>query len=333
MKKLFAFLGLALLAIPMVVFALNYSENGMLSAGDVITGNYYAAGHTTQILGDIQGDLLIAGGNVTVIGNVRDDVMAAGGTVTILGTVGGDVRVAGGNVQVNSRVNGEVIAFGGLVTLGDNANIGKDLVVKAGAFERSEQAVIGGEEMITVDAKTGDAMPDKDWSKMGKQVSMFLTIAFWIALIAAIIGNLIVGAIIFGLFKKPVEKMVSDVWMKKNNFWICLLIGAIAILLTPLVAAFALSTAIGINLFLLLMALYVVLFLLSMTFAGIMAGGLLQKLIQKPKKLSISWLYLLLGIVAVHLVVAIPYIGFLIGLFFFLIAAGAMLQHKWVTTR
>ena len=97
---LFLFIGWA--AIPAAVSAeapslqTSFSERAVLQAGQVVQGDYFAAGPRVEISGIVNGDLYVAGGQVLVDGVVNGDVIVAGGKVTLSGTVAQDARIAGG---------------------------------------------------------------------------------------------------------------------------------------------------------------------------------------------------------------------------------------------
>ena len=81
MKKLLLivlgfFLLFSFVALP--VFAQEKEKMVILSKGETIDRDYFAAGDETQISGTINGDAYVAGGTVIVDGTVNGDLMAAG---------------------------------------------------------------------------------------------------------------------------------------------------------------------------------------------------------------------------------------------------------------
>jgi cytoskeletal protein CcmA (bactofilin family) len=123
-----------MLMMPLVVSAVSFASgpNYSLTTSETIDGNFYSAGGTMSITGDVIGDAMVAGGNVFVSGSVADDLSVAGGTLNILGSVGEDLRVVGGNVLIGGSVAGESVAVGGQVQLVPGAVVEKDALFAGG---------------------------------------------------------------------------------------------------------------------------------------------------------------------------------------------------------
>lgn len=86
---------------------------------DTYTGMVFVAGGQVEVSGQVAGDLLVAGGSVTIDGVINQDVYAGGGTVIISGQVFGNVVVAGGEIVMTptAQVAGSVIAAGESISL------------------------------------------------------------------------------------------------------------------------------------------------------------------------------------------------------------------------
>ncbi|MGB2762295.1 MAG: polymer-forming cytoskeletal protein [Minisyncoccales bacterium] len=110
-------------------------KNIYISSEEVIEGNFIQAGGIVDFNGQAQKDVIIAGGNINVTGPVKGDVIVTGGNIKIKGEVAGNVRVAGGTIEVDNKVGKNVNVFGGTVTIGQNAEIGWDVLVFAGNIE------------------------------------------------------------------------------------------------------------------------------------------------------------------------------------------------------
>ncbi|MDI3280216.1 MAG: polymer-forming cytoskeletal protein [Bacillota bacterium] len=103
-------------------------EEVVLESGRSVEDDFYGAGRSVGLLGDVAGDAMVAGENVTVTGSVGGDVLAAGRTVAVEGPVEGDVRVAGQDVIINGRVGRAVTAFGSRLAVAKGASIGRTLL-------------------------------------------------------------------------------------------------------------------------------------------------------------------------------------------------------------
>ncbi|MBD3270569.1 hypothetical protein GF376_03515 [Candidatus Peregrinibacteria bacterium] len=327
MKKLLSLFGAVAMVIPITAMAFTASQSEVLPVNETISDNYYVAGSNPVINGNVNGDLVIAGGNVVVTGNVRDDIIVAGGTVILNGTVGDDVRVAGGNVEINGMIRGEVVAFAGEVKVGDNANIGGDFVISAGQLNLSSSARIGGEKKIDVP----DPSEREQYKDSADQIAKFASAAFWTLTVLSLLSIIIAAAVGFYVFQKPIVRSVGDLY-KGNTIWANLGIGLVFLFMAPIVSLIAFITGVGFWVGMILLVLYFLLIFEAIVFAGIIFGGLLMKTFKKTpknKKMEINWLYVILGVVALHIVSLIPAIGWIISFFFFLTAIGTLLRMKW----
>ncbi|HJN62066.1 MAG TPA: hypothetical protein QGH92_00480 [Candidatus Parcubacteria bacterium] len=142
-KKRF-FLSFSLLAVIISLTALplisgasieDSKQNIYVGSEEVIKGNFIKAGEVIDFDGQAQKDVIIAGGSINITGPVKGDVLVAGGTVRIKGDVTGNIRVVGGTVEVNSKVGKNVSLFGGTVVIGEDAEVGWDVLSFAGNIE------------------------------------------------------------------------------------------------------------------------------------------------------------------------------------------------------
>lgn len=137
-RKIAAIFSLAaLLILPFSVIAAGQTpdKNIYLPEDQTIDDNYFIAGETVVIDGQVVDDLVVAGGNITINGDVGGDILAAGGNVTINGNAGGDIRVVGGTLNLNGTVGGNASIAGGTIFLNDNFNVAKTVSVAGGQVQ------------------------------------------------------------------------------------------------------------------------------------------------------------------------------------------------------
>jgi hypothetical protein len=127
----------------------SFSDRAILQAGQVVQGDYFAAGPRVEISGIVNGDLYVAGGQVLVDGVVNGDVIVAGGKVTMSGTVAQDARIAGGQVMISGTIGRSATVAGGDVQVTTTARIGENL------FSGGGNVQVGGH--IGKDARIGAA--------------------------------------------------------------------------------------------------------------------------------------------------------------------------------
>ncbi len=92
------------------VKAVEFDDDGIIEEGEVIND-----------------DLFIANDTIEINGIVNGDVFAGGSVVKINGTINGSLAVAGQSIQVNGIVTGSVYAGSSTMTLGSEAQVGRNL--------------------------------------------------------------------------------------------------------------------------------------------------------------------------------------------------------------
>lgn len=156
------------------------------------------------------------------------------------------------------------------------------------------------------------------------------SVAFWIGILYLVLAYLVVGAVFMGVFPKVVKKCVNDTLKDGNAFWRSLGIGLVLLIVITVISFILLLTGIGALLGGILMLMYAVYVMVSIVFAGMILGTLLKKLIMKGKP-NIDWAWGLGGIVLFPLLSVIPYIGWVIGLIFFVWALGSTISSDYKT--
>ncbi len=136
MKKYFiSLLLVACLALPAVVLAagrFQAADQVLLAADQTRVGNFYAAGQSVIIAGQVTSDLYVAGNNIEISGIVDGDVLAAGNNIKISGQVKGNVRVVGSTIEVSGTVDRNLAFMGEMMSVTDKAKIGGELSGMAG---------------------------------------------------------------------------------------------------------------------------------------------------------------------------------------------------------
>jgi cytoskeletal protein CcmA (bactofilin family) len=347
MKKFLLYFTLFVFVIPSIALAAVFQTDKNISSSDVIDGNAYFAGGNITIEGAVKGDLLVsggkidiigsnaiingdlivAGGNITIDGTINDDVLIAGGNITFSGSTGGDLRIFGGNISINGEVRGEVIVMGGQVRYGKDTIVHGDILSKSGAGYVDPGAQFLGETSIQYesDAMSGD-YSGLDLKK--EKIQPFLTIAYWVSQAFWLFGLLIIAGVLFGLFPKYTNKGVA-LALKQNEAWKSIGLGLALLIVTPVLAVISFATVVGIYLGFILLLSYVLLIMFSVVMAGILFGGIIQRMVRKTKKVEIKWGYLILGIILLHILTMIPVIGWVIALVFIVFTIGTVTRVEW----
>ena len=322
MKKYLALVVLGLLVVPAVAFAAVMANDDVIPKDRVIEGNYYLASKNPTVLGTINGDLIVFGGNVTVSGDIKNDLFVAGGTVVVNGNIGDDVRAFGGTVTLNGNVGGEAIVMGGNVIIGPSAVVGKDLTLGSGNPSVNVAAKVSGKTIILRDNAAGK-------EKSRGFVNNVMSGAWWYGQIIGLLGMLLFGLVLYSLLPKYMKKE-AKYGANPKNFWKSLGLGFVALIVVPIAAIICFVTQIGVMIGFVLVFAYIVLIMVSVVFAGFIFANIVLGLIKKNGKAEIGLPCAMGGIVVLHLLTLVPFVGWLIGLVFFLLSMGTLITCKYM---
>jgi len=245
-------------------------------------------------------NLALAGTRVEVddLSRVARDVVAAGTSVTVRGTIGRDLRMAGSDLAVGARVSGNVYASGTNVSVLPGGVIRGDLV-----YESPNRAKIAGG--ATVLGRLIHRPARRAYSAPGRLVSG----------IFGFFMMLLFGVVFVALFPRWSERSVGHV--VESPGW-SVLWGLVGLIVTPIAAAIALVTIVGIPIGLASLAAYLVSLMLAVVVSGVALGGLVLR------GRAVVWWRLALGLLIIFLLGAIPFVGGLIWLAVVLFGLGAL---------
>ena len=139
----FTLLALMLLtfATPAHAFEGREGNSVVIGANEVIDDDLYVGANDFVLDGTVKGDLIVAGSTITINGTVEGDLWAAGQAIIIDGVVMDDARIAGAGLQLgdNAQIGGDLLAAGASLETKAGSTVGNDLLVGAG------QALLAGE--------------------------------------------------------------------------------------------------------------------------------------------------------------------------------------------
>jgi len=298
-----------------------------------VDGTAFAAGQEVTINGDIKGDLFAAGQEVTINGNVNGNLYAAGQNIRIKGQVTGDAFVAGekaeaakeavfsrdmivfaANVIQSGRVERQLFADSHYAVI--NGSIGDNARLAADNLEVQDTAEIKGklvylspnQAAVSEKAKIGGGAEWKKVVPRGKEQRQEHTLAGeLLGLIIGIAGALLVWFIVTAWkpdFWAALAKPISDEPVKTMG------IGALALILAPVLAVILMATVIGLPVGLLLFLVYGFALYLAKIIVAVFVGSLLAGRFNWPVLHKGVWL-VLLGLAIIAVLTRIPFAGFL----------------------
>jgi hypothetical protein len=325
-----AFSGALFMVAPLSALAANFRTDANIAQTENVSGNMYISGSTPVIAGNIDGDLTAAGGTIVMSGTVTQDELLAGGNINVTGMINGDLRSFGGNIYFDGTTGGDLMAAGGNVRLGPNAVVGGDLIIYAGKVAVDPAAKITGKR--TVMSGEEYAQAEKEAGKNINRLTEFLQAAFLIGQLIAILSLLLVAAIFFGVFPAVTNAVVSNA-LEKNAVWKNVGLGFLMFIVIPIAAVLCFITGIGWMLGLILIFAFIIYLLISSVLAGVIFGGWLYKVTKKPKKLQIKWWSLATGVILLHIISLIPFLGWIVSFIFVLLTWGAIARTQWSVIR
>ncbi len=281
----------------------------------------------------ISGDFRAAGGSVNVEKPVAGDLVAFGFSVYDTGHAGGSVFVAAANAALLNGASGPVTVYGNTVSLaGDFA--GTVTVAASGHLTLAPGTVIRGKlsyeapDTATIPAsatvlggityKNASYIPDSGASRALALVSI------GVFLLVRILGALILAGLLAGLFPKLAEAVAEYAYQARpRSILLTMLLGFAAFVVTPVLFLMLALTFVGIGLAFLLLFAYALLALLALMYAGILFGSMLVR--RFSGRVTVLWRDGVLGMLALSLIMLVPFIGPLTVFFFTLFSAGTLL--------
>lgn len=303
-------IGLCALGLPWLTLA---SENTFLADENITVdkeypGDVYAFGNNIVVSGIIHGDLFAAGQNISMNGTVDGDVRMAGNQLTLDGTIGRNLQAAGNNILLkNVRVEREADLAGATLTIQKETSIGGQLNYAS-------------DIKATIENESGIQKGITWYHDENKAQESFYGGAFLMKKLLGFFGLLLVGIILWALFRPFSGQVLAEMEKPKNIVW-----GALVLFAAPPALIFIAFTLIGIPLSLIGLATYIVSIYVSAVFVGMFLG---KKLLRRENIWS-----LILGIFIFFVLKNIPFFGIFIALVGIVWALGAMIKTLILTSQ
>lgn len=316
-----------------------------------VTGDAYAVAETVVVTGTIDGDLIAAAQQVTVDGSVGGNVRAAGATVTINGQVGRSVTGIAQhlNLTSNGRVGGSVVAAGqsfdafGPIgrsvtdfssTLQLAGTVGGPVQAKVETLTIASTARLAGS--LDYQAKQEAAVPPGSVSgavqftpapQQQPQPTPLLNNLFDLGGLIGLCGSFLVGALAILLMPRASARATE---LGRQQPWLSFALGLVVLVGVPIVSLVVAVTLIGIPVAISLFALYVLGILLAWPAVGLIVGTLLTQQVSPRRPLPVLGA-LAVGLIVLHLVTHVPFVGPLLVLCTVIFGLGLQAQaiRRW----
>ncbi len=356
--------------VPAAAQQFSAGQSVRVPAGETRQGDLYATGELIEIAGRLEGDLVAAGQRIETTGPIGGDLFAAARTVDIRGPVGDSTRLAGEQVTVNATIDGDLVAAGNRCHLFEAARITGGVTaacatvdidgtvdgdLRAGGGEvtisgrvggsahlRADRVSLGPEARIDGDldyrartplspeeaARVGGAVRFDELVDDGTSSGISTgSLLFWGWQTSA---ALLAGILALALFRRLVAHLATAL---AGNTTVGALLGFAAFLVVPAGGVIVMATVIGLPVGLAAVFLFVVALYVAKLPVAVWAGARMLALAGRPG--ASPYAAMALGIVALYVLFAIPYLGGLIWLVATWLGLGAMVLsgREYLQTR
>lgn len=319
-----------------------------------VTGDAYAAGETVVVTGQVDGDLLAAAQQVIVDGTVSGNVRAAGASVTVNGQVGRSLTAAAQHVNVTSsgHIGGSIVAAGQAIDA--FGQVGRGMTVGGGTLQLAGSVsgpVLARVETLSLaptahlassltyqanqqaDVPNGAVAGQVQFTPAPQQAprpTPLLNGLFDLGGLIGLIGSFLVGAVAIVLLPRAAARGAE---LGRQQPWQSVGLGLLVLIGMPIVVIVVGITLIGIPLALCLFAVYFLGVVLAWPAVGLLMGTLLSRRVRPDRPLPVLGA-LAVGLVVLHLLTHLPFIGGLIAFCTVMFGLGLVAQalRRWRQT-
>lgn len=263
--------------------------------------------------GTVQGNLDVAAGNIQIVGTVEGDVSAGSGTIHLAesGVVGGTFDVGAADVRIDGTIEGDASIGADTIHLGEEASLAGSLTYD-GTLEGNTDAVAGE---ITRDRTLGVGL--------ATDVQPFLS---WVFAINAFLLNLLLGAVLLGLFPRfsdDVSRRVASQPLQSGA------IGFGTLVLVPVILVLIALSIVGIPITIVGALLFAVVAWIGLVYGRFAIGVWLLSYTEVDNR----WIALLVGLLVAVVLWQVPVVGGLLNFLIFLLGLGALVNGLYIRRR
>lgn len=292
--------------------------NVAVDEDEIIRGGLLAIGMNINMAGSVRGGLMAYGGHVVISGNSQDAVYFWGGDVTLSGNFQDKVKGSAGNLILSGTFEKELEIDAKQITVLPGAVI-KGGLTYSGMLDRKEGSTITGKIVDT--NKAGPATFSFSDKTEEKSITSSLAIRTYIALIFWVIGFFI-----HYFLPKQSERVIAII--SSSSVLYNLKKGFLFLTTTLLIILLSFISIIGIPFGFVYISVVIIMSSISIVCSQVMIG---RKLISYGST-SLSnhfFLSFITGYIVIELLSLIPFAGWLVKPFLFVLAAGGVWQVAW----
>ncbi len=273
-----------------MAFAQKVDVNG------VVVNSVRSFGQDVTVRGHVERNVMAFAQSVLIDTRawVEKDVNAYGSQIIMRGHIGGNLRTSGDHLTISGQIDGDVRAECAKIVILNTAIIG-------GSLKHSPEADVKIDDGAQILGGVARLEP-KEVKKKGYTFGSFLWNGWWY------LGSLVVGCVIlvlFGRYQAEVSAAVTQASLRTLGVGILFLVGL------PIIVIACALTLIGIPLGVLILALWMILLYLADIFVGRALGDWILARF-RPGRPASPFTALAIGLLLITLLIAIPYVGFLV---------------------
>lgn len=308
-------------------------SGGQVNIKGIIQGDVYVFGGLVDISGEIDGSVLMWSGQIDMSGPVGGNVYVGGGQVRFSSTfdVAGDILVFGGQINVDGKVGDDVRAAGAMVDI--DAKVGGDVFAPGGEVQINEDKVSGdiktSEELDSLFEEASKAKEvAESVSKASQEAAKSSMVMFGLVLkYSWWIGMYLVGAILIWMAPVKTKQIVGKISNSWKDFFVSLVIGAVAMCVCIVLPGVLAVTVVGIPLSVLVFAFGLFMIIFGGLWADMAVGRVVYKLFgEDDQKYFLS---LLIGRIIRLVLSLIPFVGGFYDFVMGLAVAGGLVRAKY----
>ncbi len=147
-----ALLGLMLIGTfgaPQVARAVEYDDDGIIAADEVIDDDVFLSGDTVIVDGTVNGNLFVSANNAKINGMVGGDLIVSSAEATFNGQVDGSMGFVGQSLSFDGAVEGSLFFLGFGVVLGPSAAVNRNLFFAGFSLDTEPGSMIGRDVQAT----------------------------------------------------------------------------------------------------------------------------------------------------------------------------------------
>lgn len=266
--------------------------------------------------GQVGRDLVGIGQDVRLHADSRvgGDGYLFGDLIVVDGTVGDDLHASGDVIRINGQVNGDATLRAGTIVIAETAVINGDLRYASGTTPQIDPAAkISGQIRALEPSPDVNEEPTLLRQIWGKSLNWLRAL-----LVAALLF------LVWPFLPNRIRRSMHEAWWRPG------VMGIVALIVVPVVAILVMVSVVGLPLGALALWVYAGMFYLAQIFVGSWIG---QEGLRLAGRTGEGFWYHLMavgvGLAAVRLLSAIPYVGTFFGVVTFIVGFGLLSLAVW----